>query len=324
MNSREKSFFYRQLSQMLESGLPLISAVDSLLSSRTTTHWKNNLVTVRKKIAQGIPLSISLAETFGDQITELEKAAIKLGEVSGSLAEVFKNLAEYFEFLTGIKTRLITGLLYPVILLHAAIIIPAFPLLILKGAGVFLAAVCPFFLLFYGPVIIFKLLPRGKIQLLQQFFSRTALRIPVLGGIFSSLALLRFYQAWLCLYSAGLGVMESIPLAARATGNKEIEESLLRAQIKLHQGKTLQESFAESPYLPETAREFIKTGEISGRLDESLTFLVNTTKQELNTRMERLLTVLPVAVYLLVAVYTAFVIISFYLGYFREINSFLN
>ncbi|HOL67132.1 MAG TPA: type II secretion system F family protein [bacterium] len=323
MNQREKSVFYRQLSVMLESGLPLLVALDNLASGSLPAPLKNAFWQVHQQVAAGGSFSTAMEKVFTGLLEPLEISTIRVGERSGHLPEALKNLATYFEFLTGLRTRMLTGLLYPVILLHAAIIIPAVPLLILRGPMAFFSAIIPFFVLFYSPIIIIRLIPANKIAPLRGFTDEAVLHAPVLGKLLCSLALLRFYQAWLCLYSAGVSILEALDLAARATGNKAIETSLLQSQFPMRQGKSLTESLLTNRYLSPEVRELIKTGELSGRLEETLGHLVTTTQQEVNTLVERMVTVLPVVVYLLVAAYVGFVVVSFYAGYFREINSLL-
>ncbi|MCM8769715.1 MAG: type II secretion system F family protein [Candidatus Omnitrophica bacterium] len=323
MSHKEKAIFYRQLSLMLESGLPLFSALDAFLNTKLYYSTQLKVSRLRNLLTGGLSLSRGLSEAFGDSLTSLERAVITVGERSGTLPESLRNLSAYFEFILRTRTRLFTGLLYPIILLHAAVIIPAIPVLILKGPAPFLSTVVPFILVFYGPYLLCRLLSPGRFQTVKESVDRWVLFLPVIGPLIRSLSLLRFYQAWLCIYSAGVDLREGLPLAAETAGNATIAASLAKSFHRLTTGTSLSECLADNPYLPESVKEQIKTGEISGKLEQTLSYLVTTSEQEVNTYVDRLLTVLPVAVYLLVAGYTGYVIISFYRGYFQEIGSLL-
>ena len=127
----------------------------------------------------------------------------------------------------------------------------------------------------------------------------------------------------MCLYSAGVGVVETVQGAAVTMGNVVMRAETLRAVGPLRQGKSFAEAFAGNPFIPPAVYEMLQTGEVSGNLDETLSRATGYLQQDAETTTQRIVTLLPVIVYLLVALYVAHIIISFWSNYVGEINSLL-
>jgi len=130
-------------------------------------------------------------------------------------------------------------------------------------------------------------------------------------------------QAFNCLYSAGVSITETIKLAADASGNKIFEKEVSRALQRVEKGSGLTEAFADNVFLPPIVLDMFATGQMSGRLDETLDKAVWHLQNQVNLAVEAILKIVPVVVYLLVALYVASIIISFYARYIGEINSLL-
>ncbi|OPZ88657.1 MAG: Type II secretion system protein F [candidate division TA06 bacterium ADurb.Bin417] len=234
---------------------------------------------------------------------------------------MLNRLGDYFDFIHRARSRIINGLVYPAFLLHAAIIIPAVPLLFTKGFGAFLAATLPALAILYGlaAAVVFLARKSGPASAFSARFNRVVLAIPVVGSLARKLALLRFLQAFVCLYTAGIEVREAVELAARTMGNAAMEEEMLHSVVLLRNSATISEAFAENPFLPPVLRDMIRVGAVSGKMDETLTSVIGYLQEDVDNTTAKLVSLLPVIVYLLVAVYIGYVIISFYLGYLNQV-----
>jgi len=318
---QDKAVFYRQIGIMLGSGISLSSALRQVQSNSNFKTIINILVT---GVEQGESLSNAMSKIEG-VFTRMEIVSVSAGEKSGTLAETAERLANYFEILQNVKNKLIAGMIYPAILLHAAIIIPAIPLLFTKSVAAFLMRILPMFILIYGAgfgiFFVKKLLSKPEMIETRDAF---ILKLPLgLGKLFTKMAVIKFLQSFTCLYGAGVPVIESVKIAAECSGNKIIETELLKAVPRIHHGSNLSSAFAGNAYIPHIVIDMFSTGELSGRLDESLEKAIWHLQQEVNLAVEAILKLVPVVVYIIIAVYVAFIVISFYAGYLSQINSLI-
>jgi type IV pilus assembly protein PilC len=143
------------------------------------------------------------------------------------------------------------------------------------------------------------------------------------GPLTKKTALLRFLQAFVCLYAAGIGVVDAVQLSARTMGNPVMEKEMLKAVDLLRESATIPEAFADNAFFPPVVREMLSIGAVSGKMDETLSRVIGYMHEEVKNTVKKLIAVLPVFVYLIVAAYIGYIVISFYLGYFRQVGSLL-
>lgn len=322
MTHKAKALFYRQLGVMLKTGLTLLTALETLKSTGLNSQI---YAVLRAGVSSGKPFADAIAYLSPRIFSPFETATLRAGETSGTLPDVLEKLADYFDFLHRTRSRIISGLVYPAILLHAAIIIPAVPRLILKGAGPFLAAILPPLIIIYGLLSVFIFF-RKKLQTsspLAYAFNRIVINLPVVGALVKKVALLRFLRAFVCLYASGVGLIETVRLATQTIGNPVMEDEMRNVVVALRESKTVSEAFAETSIFPSVVHEMLRTGEVSGKMDETLSHAIDYMQHEVETAVARLVAVLPVVVYLIIAVYVGFIIISSYASYFGQINSLM-
>ena len=325
MNFRKKALFYRRLSVMLAAGLPLASALKNIRDSKGNEGTSAMAGIFYESVSKGTKLSEAMSNFDKSIFTIFETRVVLSGETSGNFSEVLGQLADYFEFLDTTLKRLLSGLVYPIFLLHAAIIIPAVPALFLSGFGAFLLRIIPPFVVIYGCVFAGIAIRRifGSSSSLALLWDGWVIRIPVFGNLARTVALIRFLRAFVCLYSAGVGAVETVRLASETMGNAVMENEISRAIPFLKEGKTLAEAFAGNPFLPATVYEMLQTGEISGTIDLMLDKATDYLQHDLDMLVEKIVTLVPVIVYLIVATYVAIIVISFWRNYAGGIDSLL-
>lgn len=318
---QKKALFYRQMAVMLKAGIPVVSAIRQLSAQKTAVEISEKLSFY---IEKGQTLSYAMQQS-DKSFSTLEIKTVSAGELSGNLAELMEKLAAYFETLQDVKYRLVSGMIYPVILLHAAIIIPAVPLIFTRSVFAFLSRILPAFIVIYGAgfTIYFAYRTLSKPEN-EEIRDALILKIPLgFGKLFTTVGVIRFLQAFNCLYSAGLPVVEAIKISAQASGNRIIEKEILKSAALVEQGLALSSSFSSNKFLPPLVIDMFQTGEQSGRMDETIEKATWHLQQNVNLAVEAILKIIPVVVYLLVALYIASIVISFYANYFSQINSLL-
>lgn len=316
MKYREKVNFYLHLSNMLSTGIPLFSAIFDLMNRNFSEEFKEFLKKIYEGIKKGESLSKAIEKNKGNIFSDFEINVIKAAEISGNLPETFLNLSNYFDFLDKTRTKFINGIIYPVILLHAGIIIPSLPVLFLNGFLKFFLKISPPLLISYG--IFFGI--RFLLSFKKEFFDGFLINIPFFGNMFLSFIFLRFLQSFLCLYKSGVSILESLPISIKSMDNIVLEREFSKVIYKVKNGKRFYEGLKEIRYIPKGIVEIIQTGEETGKLEESLEKVISYYQNDLETKIERTSTVLPVVIYLIIAFYIGVTVISFYKSYYGQID----
>jgi type II secretory pathway component PulF len=148
--------------------------------------------------------------------------------------------------------------------------------------------------------------------------------VPVLRKAVRCLALARLACALEALTNAGVPVIRSWELAAAACGSPLLKQALLRWTPQLETGTTPAEMISQISYFPEIFNNLYHSGEISGKLDETLGRLHNYMEEEGFRALQLFTRILNGTIYGLVVLLVAYNIIGFYLDRFKAINAGLN
>jgi type II secretory pathway component PulF len=225
---------------------------------------------------------------------------------------------------------MIMSLLYPVELIHFAAVV--FLIILPFAASQFHASLL---LLFLRAALVLSPLYLGTAFLIYAMQSKhgegwrslieSLLRfVPVLGAGRRALALARLALALEALLNAGVNIIEAWTLAAEATASPALRRAVAAWQPAFAEGHTPAELVRASPQFPEIFGNFYASGEVSGKLDESLRRLHSYYQEEGTRKLEALAQWTPRVVYLVVALIIAIKIIQFYTGYFQQITNITN
>lgn len=319
-----KSQFYFRLSSLLSSGFSIISAISNLKENIYEPEIKKILLQVGKKLSEGKTISEAVEE-FPAFFSRFEIKAISSAVKSGNLPETLLLLSEYFSFFENIRKKFIEGLTYPFILLNLAIFIPAIPVLFLKGLLSFIAKIFFPLVIIYGGFFIFLFFPRWvkKNDELRKLIDGLLIKVPLSGKILISFQTVQFLRSFVTLYKAGVDVVNSFRIATEIIGNEIIKKEFSRNLALLEKNIPVSEAIKNNPFLSDSVKEMIETGQISGSMDEAIEKVVEYTERETYFLINQIVKVLPVFIYLLVAAYVGYIIVSFYSGYIKTINSLL-
>lgn len=315
----EIAAYYRQFAVMIKSGMTVLQSLQSLANFGSNSTLKHISTQSANEIMSG--------STFSDTLTKypwvfkpMHLHLIRAGEISGNLDEMLERIAENAESERRTKQRIKMATLYPKILVAGAILIPQIPTLILKGFGDFIRNLSGLMLLFIFILVIWiihKFLMQFKSY--SYVFDFIQLYIPYYGKILRSIALSRFYRSFAILYAAGISPIMAVGYAASTTGNKYYENKINSAVPLLKEGKSIPESFAKTEVFPSTAIDMMNVGMRTGNIDQTLEKMADYTESEANVAINKLIIVLPIILFLIIAIYIGFFVISTYSGMYNKI-----
>jgi type IV pilus assembly protein PilC len=266
--------FYYQLGRLTASGLGLVRSLGELERNPPTRSYREPIRQLLTHLSDGATLSESL-RALGHWLPDFDIALLHAGEQSGRLDVAFQNLADYYNDRAQIARQVIVDLAYPAFLFHAAIFIFPFSRLFLTGDWVtYLCQTFGVLIPIYAVVAltIFAVQSRhgeGWRSVVESLLHP----IPVLGAARHSLALSRLAGALEALLSAGVTVIEAWELAATACGSPALRRAVLAWRPRVVGGGTPAEAVTASSRFPELFANQYATGEVSGKLDETLRHL---------------------------------------------------
>lgn len=320
--TRALSLFYEQIGSLVSSGIPIIEAMGILAGQPGSHRFKAIAAGIKEDLENGKPLAEAFSR-FPATFPSWHVFVIEYTEKAGKLTQGFETLSAYLQRDYSTLLTIITGLAYPALLLHAVIFL--FPLvnLFTGSAGTYFVEVLRALFLIYGSLalayIIFRLCDTRE---LRAILHRVLLVIPVYGGIITRMSVARFILALHALCDAGVPIISGWKMAAVASGNEAIKERLLRGSEQIEKGAGLSEAFIKSGVCDYSMIGLIRGAEKTGNIVQALNTIYTYCDKEIDTISKVVARVFPVIIYLFIAGFIGFRVISFYFSYFNQIFSF--
>jgi len=313
--------FYHQLSQLTGAGLTITAALKHLHRNPPGREFRQAIGAAILDVESGLAVS----ESFAHQpqwLPKFDLALLHAGERSGRLEAAFKLLSDFYTERGTIARRTLGSLAYPLFLIHAAVFILPFPQLFLAG-NILVYALNTFGVLIslYALTALIIFLSQGRRgESWRATVESLTGGIPLVGAGRRQMALARLAAALEALIVAGESIIVAWPLAAEASGSPALQREVASWGGQFAIGRTPAEVLRESPRFPETFANLYASGEISGSLDVTLQRLARYYLDEGSRNIRMAARVGPGIVYGLIALYIAWKVISFWQGYFQQVN----
>lgn len=305
----KRGLVYHNLAVMLEAGLPLVRMLRTAADGAPQGSARA-LERVAQAVSDGETLAGAMAAQ-GAAFEPLDVAVVRAGEVTGHLGQAVRMLEHWYDFRDGIRRRLLSGLIMPAILLHAAAFIFPLPALFIGGLGIggyFLQVAGTLSGFYIAAAIILavtRLSPRG---LFRRAMDEALLRTPLLGRALEPLALGRYCEVFRMGLASGLPLVASADLASDACGNAAIAARMQGARRSAADGEPMSAGFTS--HLPPDFVEAWRVGEFTGSLDDVCERQANARAQLAEQRFADLATWIPRIIYFLVSAKMVYMIMT--------------
>jgi type IV pilus assembly protein PilC len=288
VKDEDLTLFCRQLATLLGAGVTILKSLD-IISQQVSSR---KLQQVLRDLQRNMEAGVSLHETMAKHpkvFNELWVNLVESGEASGNLAIILSRLANYLERMEAFKRKVISALIYPVILTVAGLgallflsvkIIPTFAELF-KGFNVELPALTKILLVIsstlrrymlvglVGSTILFFLFRKytrsgeGRRQ-----WERFKFDMPVLGDFFHALILERFSSEMSTLVESGVPILYSLEIAERSVGNVIVGDIIRKIKEDVREGKPLSQPLEKSGFFEPMFVQMVAIGEEIGELSQ--------------------------------------------------------
>jgi type IV pilus assembly protein PilC len=328
--------FTGQLSAMLAAGLHLARILNSLAAEMSNKRFRKILDQVRDAIASGVSFADAL-DQHPHVFDRLFVSVVSAGEMSGSLPVVLDTLTAYLEKTAQLRRKVVGAVTYPAVILLVAVtivfimivkLVPVFEGVYARAGAVLPAptrlliaisnAVRDYTLVLFGASVAAALIFAAAIQTDagRRLYDAAKLRLPILGDLLRKAVLARTCRTLSVLLSAGIPLLEAMDTVARVSGNRVVEQALMRATRRLRDGGTVADALRETGEFPSMVVQLVNTGEETGSLPPMLLRAANYYEQRVDNSVAILSTLIePIMIAVLGAI-AGGVIFALYLPIF--------
>ena len=339
ITTRDLGVFTRQFATMINAGLPMVQCLDILSSQMDKPSFKKIVSDVMYDVEAGSTLAEGLRKQpcFSDLFVHMVEA----GEAGGILDVILNRLAVYLEKADALMKKVKGAMTYPAVVMTVCLgasifmlmfIIPTFaamfkdfggqlplPTRIVMGLSDFLRAN---WYLLVGAVV-------GAFFAFKRYYKTTAgryridrilLRLPILGNVIRKSAVARFTRTLGTLVSSGVPILNGLEITARTSGNKVIEEAILKTRTSISEGNTIAEPLRESGVFPPMVVQMIGVGEQTGALDEMLEKVADFYDSEVDAAVSSLTSIIEPVMIVIMGTIVGGMLIAMYLPMFKLVT----
>ncbi|MER3446432.1 MAG: pilus assembly protein PilC [Candidatus Dadabacteria bacterium] len=342
VSAKELVVFTRQLSTMIDAGLPLVQSLD-VLAAQQKVKFKSVLTQVKESVESGSTFADAIAK-HPSVFNALYINLVRAGEAGGVLDTVLQRLATYLEKIENIKRRIKGAMVYPAVVITVAIIVVSIILIfvvptfasLFKDLGTTLPAITQFVVdvsAFLRNNIIYILIALGILSFAVVFSYRRSerakkildaflLKLWLVGDLILKTVLSRFCRTLATLTSGGIPILDGLEITAKASGNKVTEEAILEVRKGVSEGKTLAEPLSARPKIfPSMVVQMIAVGEQTGALDDMLNKIADFYDEEVDAAVASLMSALEPVMIAFLGGTVGFIVIAMYMPMFKLIST---
>lgn len=340
--------FTRQLATLIDSGLPLLRSLTVLGKQEPNPVLRSTLSALADSVQSGATFSESLAQ-HPKIYNKLYVNMVKAGELGGVLEVVLNRLAEYQEKAQKLKNKIVSAMVYPVIVMFIAVailvflmifIVPKFEAMFaemgnaeLPGISKLVFGISKFFIAspFGVPNAVFVLILFGICVFLFNLWGRTKggrlaidtikLKLPVFGDIQRKSAVSRFSRTLGTLVTSGVPILQALNITRDTAGNVVISNAIEKVHEAVKEGESIVSPLQASGVFPNMVISMVDVGEETGQLPEMLLKVADVYDDEVDNAVTALTSILEPIMIVVLALVVGSVVFALFLPLIKVITT---
>lgn len=300
--------FTRQLSTMIDAGLPLVQCLQILGKQQSNATFKKVLTTIQSDVETGTTLADSMRK-HPKVFDNLYSNMIEAGELGGILDTILSRLAGFKEKSMALQKKIKGAMTYPVICLAISILIlvvilvfvipvfvemfaslnsalPAITQLVVDMSAFVKGNII--YMIIFGILVVYGIkkiygTEKGRFKI-----DAFVLKAPVIGQLTRKVAVSKFTRTLSTMLQSGVPILDALQVVARTSGNKVVERAVLRVSASIAEGRPIAEPLEESGVFPNMVVQMINVGESVGALDTMLEKIADFYDEEVDQAVENL------------------------------------
>jgi len=335
VKSKTMMIFTRQLATLIDSGLPLLRGLTVLGKQEPNPALKRTLSTLADSVQTGSTFSEGLAQ-HPKIFNKLYINMVKAGELGGVLELALNRLAEYQEKAQKLKNKIVSAMVYPVIVMVIAVLIVVFLLLVIVprfekifkdmlGEGsqlpwltravvgasslweykfILLAAIAVF-------AIGYKMFAVSKGG--RKFLDMMKLKLPLFGDVQRKSAIARFSRTLGTLVTSGVPILQALNITKDTAGNVIVSNAIESVHDSVKEGESMVTPLEASGVFPPMVVSMVDVGEETGQLPEMLLKIADVYDDEVDNSVDALTSMLEPIMIVILAVIVGTIVMALFL-----------
>lgn len=326
----------RQLATLVGAGVTLLRSIEVILQQASSERLREALEEVREEIRSGQPFYLALSKQpkiFSDFYVNL----IRTGEAGGHLAQTLDQLALYLENKETVRQKVLSAMIYPMILISVSVLIVAGFLLkivpiftdlfnnfgielpLLTRVVIFLSELLrQRFLIVIGGIV-------GSFLLFRWYLStekgrgawdRWKLRFPILGELIRKAAVSNFAKSLGTLIKSGVPILYSLEIVAKSAGNRVVQQLLEAVRVEVREGRSIAEPLSQGEVFDPVVIQMVRVGEEIGELGGMLEKVGKFYDDQVERTTARLVSLIEPLAIVVMGIVIGLLVISMYLPIF--------
>ena len=308
VTGKDVVIFTRQLSTMIDAGLPLVQSIQILAAQQDNSTFKKVLTDIQTDVETGMTFAESMKK-HPKVFDNLYCNMIDAGEVGGILDTILNRLANFMEKSMVLKKKIKGAMTYPAICLCIALVITAVILVFvvpvfasmfadfgsaLPAPTQFVVDLSEFaqsyFFIIIGGIVLFVVAIKKTYATKKgrKFIDRASLKAPVVGTLIQRVAVAKFTRTLGTMLQSGVPILDSLTVVGKTAGNAVIEEAVFRVADAITEGRTIAEPLEETGVFPGMVVQMINVGEATGALDVMLEKIADFYDQEVDQAVDNM------------------------------------
>jgi type II secretory pathway component PulF len=338
---QELATFTTQLANLLNSGMPLTVALNSMTHLET----KGIPAEVSKSLKQEVTEGRSLSDAMARQpviFTDLYVNMVRAGEQSGSLVPVLRRMANHFQQFADVQAKFKSAMIYPVMVICVGLLLVGFFMTVMmpKFTEIFtsfqielplptrmligLSAIFTSYwwlmaLLIIALVVLFKRFQSSESG--GRKLDEWRMKLPIFGKVIQINLFGQFARTLGTLLQNGVPVLTALKITEQVMDNKLIREAIAKTREAVTDGKTLAQPLAQSKLFPQLMIDLVRIGEETGDVPGSLNNIADTYENELQIALRVMSDMIGPVLIIVMAIMVGFLLLSIFLPLFRMIAS---
>lgn len=329
VTTKDKVIFFRLLASMINAGMPIVKSLRNLVEHTQNLRFKRVVASVAEMVERGSSFSKALGE-YADVFTDGEIGIIATGETSGQLNAALTELAVQTEKHATLVGKIRSALIYPAVVMMILIgaatlvmvkVIPSMSELFASTGSELptltrtLIAISDWFVdstlglphwllviaVFPATIAIISAMRRTPEG--QMFWDRVFLRTPIVGDLIKKVTLATFARQLSMLTGAGVSILRTLDISARALGNAVYKQRILDVREAVERGVPIHKAIeGDTELFPSVVVSMIAVGEETAHLGETTKKIAEYYDEEVDRFVGNLSTIIEPIVIVLVGV----------------------
>lgn len=308
VSGKDLVIFTRQLSTMIDAGLPLIQSLEILAKQQDNSTFKTVLTAIKRDVETGTTIADAMRK-HPTVFDNLFSNMIEAGETGGILDTILGRLAVFKEKSMALQKKIKGAMTYPTICLAISFlilgvilifVIPVFeemfssmgaalpiPTQIVVEMSNFMKSNFLFIIMgIFAFIFVIKKIyntEKGRLKM-----DAMLLRAPIVGPLIRKVAVAKFTRTLSTMLQSGVPILDALQVVAKTSGNKVIEGAVFRVAESISEGRPIAEPLEESGVFPNMVVQMINVGESVGALDSMLTKIADFYDDEVDQAVSNL------------------------------------